>query len=81
MEVVSWPQIGSSYDFVSEKLFSNEIVQLSVAGLLFYSAKFLAFRLAILAAFFSLGVLEGAVLSDFCLPFFSLDMDLIYDII
>ncbi len=45
----------------------------------FYSALFLAFRFALLAAFFSLGVLDGAVFPDFCLPSFSLDIILIFN--
>ena len=44
----------------------------------FYSDLFLASRFAFLAAFFSLGDFKGVVLSDFRLPSFSLDIDLIF---
>ena len=43
-----------------------------------YPALFLAFRFALLAAFFSLGVLDGAVFPDFCFPSFSLDIVFIF---
>lgn len=45
-------------------------------SLFLYSDQSLAFRLALFAAFFSLGVFEGGVFPDFFFP--SLSFDIVY---